>query len=275
MSQGDIEMEFDHVITEVTEGDDYWQILADGTGFGLDKKYGVQPKVGDHVKLYTVQWSRIRGMDINGVRVFYQDDDELEEVRRRERREYKEQKEKEFEATKHLLDADYETLPDEFQRRLDRFRRGSSDFRIEYEPYEMFCCKEAVKIARYCKNSKAVQRLREHDNHEEAMSVVDDGHSGNTMGAAFSLAYWYLECPPIVEFLHGALTPLVGCEEYGCTHSEEEKMVVDDLLKHYEQSSGEDTYSELRALLVLPEGAEDVPVREKKAKKPRMLTITD
>lgn len=48
-------------------------------GFGLNAEYGVTPKVGDRVTLYCVQGSLIRGVDLNGKRVFYKTDEQLEE----------------------------------------------------------------------------------------------------------------------------------------------------------------------------------------------------
>jgi hypothetical protein len=48
-----------------------------------------------------------------------------------------------------------------------------------------------------------------------------DGHSGNTVGCACLLARLYLTSPEDVARMHGALTPLVGCAEYGCVHPTE------------------------------------------------------
>jgi hypothetical protein len=45
---------------------------------------------------------------------------------------------------------------------------------------------------------------------------LDDGHSGNTFGAALCLAHLYLTEPEAVAGVMGALAPLVGSEEYGC-----------------------------------------------------------
>lgn len=41
-------------------------------------------------------------------------------------------------------------------------------------------------------------------------------HSGNTFGAACKLAHCFVAEPHLISKMHGALCPLVGCEEYGC-----------------------------------------------------------
>jgi hypothetical protein len=50
---------------------------------------------------------------------------------------------------------------------------------------------------------------------EKAVTGMSDGHSGNTHGAAVSLARLYIESPEWVAKLHGALSPLVGSKAYG------------------------------------------------------------
>ena len=47
---------------------------------------------------------------------------------------------------------------------------------------------------------------------------LNEGHSGNSFGMSCRLAYNYLQDEEMVFFEHGALTPLVGCAEYGCAH---------------------------------------------------------
>lgn len=50
---------------------------------------------------------------------------------------------------------------------------------------------------------------------EKAVTGISDGHSGNTYGAAVSLARLYIESPEHVSRMHGSLSPLVGSKEYG------------------------------------------------------------
>lgn len=116
------------------------------------------------------------------------------------------------------LDAKYDALPDIFKRRIDKFRANNPDFRWEYEGYEMFCCTQAVAFAGALKTIQALDAWRALDWKEqrEQVPAMDDGHSGNTFGAACALAALYLSRPDDVVRLHGALAPLVGSEEYGC-----------------------------------------------------------
>jgi len=53
---------------------------------------------------------------------------------------------------------------------------------------------------------------------KELIEGLSDGHSANTLGSAYRLAYWLAVNPDNVVLEHGALTPLVGCKDYGCTH---------------------------------------------------------
>ena len=46
------------------------------------------------------------------------------------------------------------------------------------------------------------------------MKSLSNDHSGNTFGAACSLAYHYLENEGNVIKVHGALAPLVGSKRY-------------------------------------------------------------
>jgi hypothetical protein len=207
------------VVSEVSESEDYYSISTEqGTGFGFEKKYGVVPKKGDTITLHTKNWSIIRGMDLNGVKVFYKTDADLD----REHKEWceKNQREKEerFEKEKASLDAKYEALPKVFKDRIDKFRANNPKFRVDFEGYEMFTCEQAVVIADALKTKEAIEEFKNLDWAEQKAKVplLDEGHSGNTFGCACALAYWYLEQPENVTKMYGALAPLVGSEEYGC-----------------------------------------------------------
>jgi hypothetical protein len=234
------------IIKSVEEGDTYYTISAGSSGFGLEKSYGVKPKKGDRVKLYTIKVSEIRGMDINGVRVFYKSDAQLEKERKEWVEKYNKGKLETFEKNKASLDSDYASLPKIFQKRIDKFRKNNPNFRVEYEDYEMFCCKEALKIAEYVQSEFDKRELSDrcfkkgetkgleylpptadinsiiknfYDlpfEKQVKLAQIDGGHSGNTFGMACRLAGLYLSSSENVEKLHGALAPLVGSEEYGC-----------------------------------------------------------
>ena len=70
-------------------------------------------------------------------------------------------------------------------------------FRIDYEGYEVFCCKEALKIAAACGTPEKIEEFRK-AKWEEQKSMVSDlseGHSGNSFGCATQLAYIHLKWP--------------------------------------------------------------------------------
>lgn len=120
------------------------------------------------------------------------------------------------------------TLPAPFRERFEFFMRRQG-WGPEFGPYEIFVMQEAVKIAGvrvdklagaeavavFSKLSSKAQR--------EWLPSLDDGHSGNTFGAACALAHAYLTDPKLVLRMHGALCPLVGCAEYGCWSTTQKK----------------------------------------------------
>ena len=242
-------MDTNSKIKEVTEYDDDWNILTEeSSGFTLDKKHGVEPKVGDDIELRCVRGCTIRSVKINGSYVFNKTDKDLDCEHKEMVADMHEKKKKKFEEEKDELDATYDSLPPVFQRRLDRFRKGKAEFRWSLESYEMFCCQEALVIAKYCGSAEGVREFNT-SSYDEQSKVISDQHSGNTMGTACTLAYWYLECPDVVEYLHGALVPMTGCKDYGCTHSQKEKDAVTKIFERYEANKA--NKSKLRKLLIL------------------------
>jgi hypothetical protein len=208
----------DYVITKVTDSEDCYSIMSDSNGFVLYKKYNVVPKVGDVITLQCKGFSHIRGMDINGTKIFYKTDEELEAHRLKERAKYEQKQIDDFEKSKSLLDAQYDSLPICFKQRIDKFRTNNPKFRVEYEAYELFCCMEAIKIANGCKTVENVTKFHKDSFSDEMKQLVpnlDDGHSGNTFGAACQLAIVYLQSPKQLRSVHGALAPLVGSADYG------------------------------------------------------------
>ncbi|MCR4285081.1 MAG: hypothetical protein NUV97_03510 [archaeon] len=207
------------IIKEVSDwGDSYSISLKGGLGFGLDKSYGYKPKAGDEITLHTKGFSLIRGIDVNGKKLYWKTDEDLEKERIEWLRKNEEDKQKRFEVEVEGMDLKYNSLPKVFQERINRFRENNDRFRIDYEGYELFCCEQAVLIAKACETKEGVQKFKDTEKFEEQMKMVpglSDGHSGNTFGCACSLAYWYLEQPEIVKDMHGALSPLVGSREYG------------------------------------------------------------
>lgn len=67
-------MKEDFIVEEVTNHGDSISIESGKTGFGLSLEYGVIPKVGDTITLYTTDVTRIMGMDLNGKQIFRKTD---------------------------------------------------------------------------------------------------------------------------------------------------------------------------------------------------------
>ena len=178
------------------------------------------PKVNDQFTVHTKGgiFGTIRGMDINGVPVFWKTDEELESARQKWLTDNENKKQQEFIDNKEKLDAEYEALPDFFKQRIDKFRANNDRFRIDYESYELFCCTQAVLIADACKIPEAVKDFKglQWEKQMELVSGLSDGHSGNTFNCAVSLAYHYLSNPENIVKVSGALSPLVGSSENGC-----------------------------------------------------------
>ena len=208
-------------ITEVTDGKEMISISTGGMCCGLYKKYGVMPKVGDELTVHTKggSFGTIRGMDLNGKKIFWKTDDELEAERVEWLRKNEEDKQEKFKKQEKSLDASYNKLPKCFQERIDKYRNNNPRFRVDYESYEMFCCEQAVEIAKACKTAEGVQEFQklEWDKQKKKVKKLSDGHSGNTFGGSVHLAYWYLQQPENVVKMHGSLATLVGSDAYGDT----------------------------------------------------------
>lgn len=176
----------------------------------------------------------VRGLAVAGHVFWYRTPEEEEAHQQRQRQEADEERRAEFESNRERHDRNYESLPDTFKARIDRFRNGNPDFRWEYEQYEVGVCLDAVKLASWCSvnrvatefdgdeptaadNVLAFEKLSWDD---QKAAGIDGGHSGNSFAFVVRLAYLWVTDPGLVEFEHGALTPLVGCEDYGCTHGE-------------------------------------------------------
>lgn len=223
------------VITKVdpyTDGGGWSVTYGDSMGCGV-RDVGVEPKVGDTLTTFGTFGYAFHGQALNGRVLWYRTPAEEEAEHKRQAAEADAKKRAEFERDRAKLDADYAALPDTFKERIDKFRRTNPDFRWQHEGYEMFCCTEALAVASYCSVHRIAQPEDDHEPtaaenieafrelpYEEQKAALSDGHSGNTFGFAMRLAYWWVTDPGMVVKEHGALTPLVGCEEYGCPHED-------------------------------------------------------
>jgi hypothetical protein len=215
-----------NIITKVETSpeSDYYTISMGAMCFGLDKAHGYEPSIGEEITIHTKggSFGTIRGVDIkeknvSWKRVFWKTDEELDEDHRLWVEKYEKEKQERYLKEVDSMDAQYNALPDFFKKRIDRFRKNNDRFRVDYESYELFCCNEAVIIANACKDFETVEKFSKMNYNEQYDMIpeMSHDHSGNTIGCAISLAYWYLKEPEVIEKIHGALSPLVGGEAYG------------------------------------------------------------
>jgi hypothetical protein len=215
--------EYEEVRISKVEGDQKkgWLLARkDGWCFGgIPKDWGGTPKAGMLARFYGRGiGSTVRGLDLDGVEVFYRS---AEEQATENHLQLKESECKQFEEFQHNrkdMDKRVAALPEVFRTRIQKFREANKDFRWKFEGYELFTCEEAVKIAARCKTLEEVKAFHDLPWEEQKKAGISDGHSGNTFGMACRLASWFLTKPENVTKEHGALVALVGCDEYGCAH---------------------------------------------------------
>lgn len=176
------------------------------------------PEPGMPIRLYGRGFgSPVRGVATDACVYYYETEDEYEARFRREQEERTRKNREDFDANRDTFDKDVALLPLPFQRRINYFLDGVEDWGPKFGGYELFTCQEAVKIAETLKTGDAIDAFHELPFEEQQACVeLADGHSGNTFGAACMLAKLYLTQPELVPKMHGALCPLVGCENYGC-----------------------------------------------------------
>ena len=194
---------------------------SDGWCIGLPEKLTCHILPGMEVRDYGRGLGYpVRGLFVNGHRIWYRTQKQEDERHKKWVANEDRKKQNEFKKNKGKIDKEVAALPKVFQVRLKRFRSANKYFRWQYEPYELFVCKEAVKIAAALKTKETLQTWTKLNYVEQKRQVpnLDDGHSGNTFSSACRLAYLYLTSPDNVVKEHGALVPLVGCDSYGCTH---------------------------------------------------------
>jgi hypothetical protein len=211
----------EYVLTSVRScKDGGWEIGHDGLVFFCPKESPIEPKVGSVARFYGDGFGRpVRGLDIDGREVFYRTEADEKAKHLKMVEGMKAERRTEYEAKRGEYDRRVAALPDVFRRRVEKFRKdGGDEWRYEFEPYELFTCEEAVKLAIHCKTVEGVQKFRDLPWEEQKKAGVSDDHSGNTFGMACRLAQWYLKAPENVTKEHGALVGLVGCEGYSCKH---------------------------------------------------------
>lgn len=184
---------------------------------------GFAPGVGQTAKLYGRGTGyQVRGLVVNDRVVFYRTEAEQEELNRKEQAAREDKKRSDYEAQSGEYDRRVNALPQPFKTRITEFRNWKPEtWKYDFEPYELFTCEQAVEIATALKTPEEISRFHKLDFTEQKKIVLalSDDHSGNTFGAACLLARIYLTKPELIPSVHGALCPLVGCEDYGCAAS--------------------------------------------------------
>lgn len=214
--------QFEDYTVEKVEGnnEDGWVLhFREGTCFLCPKESPIEPRPGMKARLFGKGFGCVvRGLSLDGVSVYYRTEDEDRIKHEEEVAERKRQRREEFEQDRENRDARFAALPEIFRKRIEKFRRNNPEFRWEYEPYEMFCCEEAVVIANALRSPEAVKDFagKQYEEQKALVPNLGEGHSGNTFGCTVRLAYLYLSDAEAVEKMYGALAPLVGSEEYGC-----------------------------------------------------------
>jgi hypothetical protein len=233
-----LDAEFEeYLIEEVRDDGDRWEIRSNGSWLSIDKVPGVpRPMEGAVARYYGKGLGYpVRGVDIGGREVYYRSVEEEERRHRQWVADHNAEKKAAAEAERDETARRIAALPETMRRRLRKFIDTNPDFWWEYLSYELFCCEEAVKVERHLRLTLDpdndgtlsadvwVEALRAFAKDDEAQKpALGEGHSGNTHGFAMRLARHLLVDPELVVSEHGALTPLVGCEAYGCPHPTEE-----------------------------------------------------
>lgn len=212
----------DFTITSVTQEDSGWFLVAlsDGWCIGVGPGPAIEPQPGMSIRLYGRGTGYpVRGIVIDDVVIRYQTEAQYQAQAERERAADRAAKFVEFETRRVDVEARIAGLPADFRARFERFIAGNPDFLPEFGDYELMCCEQAVAFAaRMSANELRAWAKLPHEEQKAAMPEMTDGHSGNTFGFSVRLAILSHEHPHLVALEHGALTPLVGCEDYGCTH---------------------------------------------------------
>lgn len=159
----------------------------------------------------------VRGVVIGERVYYYETAEEYEARRQREAEAEKARRVEEWEANYPETSRRVDALPMPFRLRMANFE-AKPGWGPEFGPYELMVCEQAAKLAAKLETVEAIQAYAKEPwkRQREVFPEVDKGHSGNSHGAMVSLAILYLTQPELVPKQHGALCPLVGCEDYGC-----------------------------------------------------------
>lgn len=192
-----------------------------GSGIFCTNEHCAQtPQPGETARLYGKGFGyQVRGIVIDGRVYRYLTEAEEEQRRRNWLLEQQNSRQQQLDSERPERDLRRAALPEPFRLRLDGFEAARPEWRREFEAYELFCCEEAARMAERFKTADALREFNklDHDGQKEAAPELRmSEHSVNTWGASLNLAVLFLEQPDLVPLQHGALCPLVGCQDYGC-----------------------------------------------------------
>lgn len=171
-----------------------------------------EPKAGDTITVYGRFGGEVHGIDINGREMFWRTPLERVADRVSWLANHDRDKRERFVKDRARIDALYEELPPPLKARIDRFRAERPDFRIDSEAYEFAAVADAPKIALALAEqhewaldddlavtdesvtpdaiNDAIKAFYDlpYEKQKQSVPNLDDGHSGNTFGAAVGLA---------------------------------------------------------------------------------------
>lgn len=210
-------------LEKLTDSDDHWTFDCGSTGFTIARKTFQNnlnvPEPGAKILTWGEWGQRIRGVAIDGKVLFYHDEEHASELHQ-EWCDKKDAKEMEtFLAEKDSIDARIKALPTEFQVRFEGYHKAGGDkWRAAYEPYELYCCEEAMKVVNHLKTSEKIREYWGMEDYKAQQKIsdeigLDDGHSGNTFGHSLKLATAFLENPELVDKVPSGMSPIVGSDE--------------------------------------------------------------
>jgi hypothetical protein len=211
----------EYKITKVVDEDTHWGIhTTESSLLSFPKVEGATPKEGSVLRTYPGGFGRqVRGVFVDGQKVYYRTEEEEKERHKQWVAEEDRKKREEAEKNAPEVDARVAKLPGPFQDRIKGFRERNPNFRWEFEPYELFCCEQAVVFALALKTPEAIEKFAKADYDEQMRMLpnLDQNHSGNTMGTSLRLAHMFAsDQQEFIRKSHGAMCPLAGCEDYGC-----------------------------------------------------------
>ncbi len=209
----------EHAILEVEPGKDRTSVRFDGDWWHAVEPGAFTPAVGMTLRIYPADiGQQVRGVFVDGVCFRYRTPSQQDWKHRLWCAQRTADDAARAERDIPARDARWAALPAAFQARRARFMANNPGWRRDFESYELFTCEEAVKIARRFETADAVRawaQLADYDEQKARHPELSDEHSGNTFGMACRYAIYWLEYGDDVTKAHGALSPLVGSEEYG------------------------------------------------------------